>query len=72
MVEGVEDMLSRSRRGDSRSTLRYCTWIPSSYFSKALGAMISTTTKLAIIKAVATKETRMMVPREAGNLPRIT
>lgn len=42
------------------------------HLSKALGAIATTTTKLAIIKAVATAETITIVPRLAGNLPLIT
>ena len=42
------------------------------HVSKALGATASTTTKLAIINAVATNVTIKIVPLEAGNLPRIT
>ncbi|KAI7583029.1 hypothetical protein KC343_g20090 [Hortaea werneckii] len=41
-------------------------------FRKALGATATTTIKLATIRPHATRETRMMLPREAGNLPRIT
>jgi hypothetical protein len=42
------------------------------HFSNAAGAMATTTTRLATIKADATPVTMMMEPREAGNLPRIT
>lgn len=42
------------------------------HFSTALGATVSTTTRLATINAVATSDTIMIVPLDAGNLPRIT
>lgn len=42
------------------------------HLSKAAGAIATTTTRLATIKAVATPVTMMIEPREAGNLPRIT
>jgi len=40
--------------------------------SNALGATATTTTRLATIKVNATNETSMMLPLEAGNLPRMT
>ena len=42
------------------------------HVSKALGATASTTTRIAIISAEATKVTMRIVPLEEANLPRIT
>jgi len=42
------------------------------YVSKAEGATAITTTRLATISAPATNETTIILPLEAGNLPRIT
>ena len=46
--------------------------IPVHLFSKAEGAIAMTTVKDVTMSAQATNETRMMLPLDAGNLPRIT
>jgi hypothetical protein len=42
------------------------------FLSKALGATATTTTRLDTIKAKVTSDTKTILPREAGNLPRMT
>jgi hypothetical protein len=46
-------------------------WLPTHFLSKAVGATATTTTKLATISAKVTSETKTMLPREAGNFPRM-
>jgi hypothetical protein len=50
----------------------YCYKRLSIHVSKAEGATAITTTRLATINAPATNETTIILPLEAGNLPRIT
>lgn len=45
--------------------------LPAHFFSKAVGATATTTTKLATISAKVTSETKTMLPRDAGNFPRM-
>lgn len=42
------------------------------FLSKALGATATTTTRLATMSAKVTSDTRTMLPRDAGNFPRMT
>ena len=46
-------------------------WLPTHFLSKAVGATATTTTKLATISAKVTSETKTMLPRDAGNFPRM-
>ena len=45
--------------------------LPNHFLSKAVGATATTTTKLATISAKVTSETKTMLPRDAGNFPRM-